>query len=294
VKLGLGTAQFGLDYGITNARGRVAEPEASAILNCAVEAGIDTIDTAPLYGDAEQVLGRSMAGASGLRIITKTPKLDPSRPDGFAQAVEATFMASLARLKVSSVHGLLFHRATDLLEPQGADAWRVATRLRDGGLVGKIGLSITDFDAGRAIAKKHDIQIVQVPINIFDQRALRTGLVDEFKERGIEIHARSPLLQGVLAGDPGALPSRLSAMKERIERLGRVLADHGLTIFEAALRFVLEQPAVDRVVLGVTSLNELAKAILVARRNHAALPALGPWAIEDPDLVDPSRWRLAQ
>ena len=53
----LGTAQFGLDYGIANARGKVSFDEVGQILRCALENGIVTLDTAGAYGDSEQMVG---------------------------------------------------------------------------------------------------------------------------------------------------------------------------------------------------------------------------------------------
>ena len=59
-QLALGTAQFGLRYGITNAGGKVAPSLACTLLKQANEAGVAFIDTAQAYGNAEQVLGESL------------------------------------------------------------------------------------------------------------------------------------------------------------------------------------------------------------------------------------------
>ena len=73
--LGLGTAQLGVAYGISNRSGRPSEAEASAILECALEQGIDTIDTAPAYGESEALLGRLLPAGADVRIVTKTEPL---------------------------------------------------------------------------------------------------------------------------------------------------------------------------------------------------------------------------
>ena len=54
----LGSAQFGLNYGITNKKGKVSEQELVKILELAAESGITTIDTAPAYGSSEETLGK--------------------------------------------------------------------------------------------------------------------------------------------------------------------------------------------------------------------------------------------
>ena len=58
-KLVLGTAQFGMDYGINNVRGQVTPDEVNEILSAAGNAGVEFIDTAYGYGNSEDVLGDS-------------------------------------------------------------------------------------------------------------------------------------------------------------------------------------------------------------------------------------------
>ena len=74
-RLGLGTVQFGLDYGVSNRAGRPDESEVAAILARAIEAGIGYLDTAPAYGDAESLIGRLLPAGHGLRIVTKLPSI---------------------------------------------------------------------------------------------------------------------------------------------------------------------------------------------------------------------------
>ena len=67
MKLGLGTAQFGLDYGVSNRNGKTPASEVAAILRAALAHGIEVLDTAPLYGDSEASLGQALAGSSRFR-----------------------------------------------------------------------------------------------------------------------------------------------------------------------------------------------------------------------------------
>ena len=62
MRLALGTVQFGLAYGVSNQEGKVSDSELSAILSLARQLGIDTLDTAQAYGDAEQRLGAQQTG----------------------------------------------------------------------------------------------------------------------------------------------------------------------------------------------------------------------------------------
>ena len=58
MRLALGTAQFGIEYGITNRRGKLREDEISKILSIADSRGVGGLDTAPAYGDSEALLGK--------------------------------------------------------------------------------------------------------------------------------------------------------------------------------------------------------------------------------------------
>ncbi|WP_193366497.1 aldo/keto reductase, partial [Inquilinus limosus] len=138
--LGLGTAQFGLDYGIANDRGICPPEDVAAILDIAAASGIGVLDTAPAYGTAEQVLGQVLPAAHRFRIVTKTPHLGGLRhADDIARAVRDAFAASRTKLRRDRLAGLLTHNANDLLRPGGAALWAAMAALKRAGEVERIG-----------------------------------------------------------------------------------------------------------------------------------------------------------
>ena len=118
--LGLGTAQLGLAYGISNRSGQPSKAEAAAILECALDQGIDTIDTAPAYGEAEALLGRLLPAGADVRIVTKTAPLAGTEVSA-ADCEEARRSAerSLERLRRDRLDALLVHHGSDLALPGG-------------------------------------------------------------------------------------------------------------------------------------------------------------------------------
>ena len=74
MRLAIGTAQFGSDYGVSSAPGRLSTSAIKSILRLARKSGIDTLDTAAAYGDSEEILGS--IGVSNWRIVTKVPRYD--------------------------------------------------------------------------------------------------------------------------------------------------------------------------------------------------------------------------
>ncbi len=286
MKLGLGTAQFGMDYGITNARGRTSPDEVRAILDVAREAGISLLDTASAYGECEAVLGAAMSADEDFRIVTKLPAQRDGDPDPVSSA-RAAFDRSLANLRRESVYGLLVHAASALLEPTGDQLWELLVRLKADGRVERIGVSLYADECEATIAR-YPVELVQAPLSLLDQRLLANGQLAELKRRGVEVHVRSVLLQGVIALDPAALPSGLDGLREPMTALRRGVAREGLSVLEAAIGFAYDRPEVDGVLVGVTTADELRQIIDAAERPD--LRDAHRYAVRDERLIDPRRW----
>jgi aryl-alcohol dehydrogenase-like predicted oxidoreductase len=282
-KLALGTAQFGLDYGVFNRTGaRVADDVAAGILAYAAANGIDTLDTARAYGESEAVLGRVRAGER-FRIVTKIPAL---RGGGLV-AASGAFNDSLAALGVSSVAGLMFHDADDLLGPDGPELWKFAETLRDRAKVDRIGVSIYAPEQIFEIIDRFPPDIVQLPYNVFDQRFACSGALDRLADANIEVHARSVFLQGLALADPAALPSRFERFRSELERLDAACREWGADRITYALAHVLMDRRISRAVVGCESQIQLA-GIVTAASNPIIKTRFSP--SKDMVLIDPREW----
>jgi hypothetical protein len=284
-RLALGTVQFGLAYGVSNDLGRPDQGEVRRILGLARAKGIDTLDTAPAYGDSEAVLGR--AGTEGFHVISKVPKLPEEVADvrGF---ILGGVRQSLERLRLPRLHGLLLHDAEQLCSPRGPAIRDAVMEARALGLVEKIGLSIYAPDRLAAFTEVLTPQIVQAPFNILDQRLVASGWADRLKAAGVELHVRSAFLQGLLLFAPAARPEKFRQMPAVWAAWDGWLAATGLPPLEACLRFVAQNPQVDRIVVGVNSAAELRA---IAEVPDAPLTSLPDWPNDfDQRLIDPSQW----
>jgi len=291
VRVGLGTAQFGLDYGITNRHGQVPVAEMNRILDLALRRGVTILDTAGAYGTAEERLGDAIGHSDDFDVVTKIPPLPPHL-DGAARTerfVEEAASISLAHLRMKGVRGLLMHAAGDLTGKHGAYAWRALERLRDGGAAEMIGASVYAGEELDALLQRYPLQIVQIPLSVFDQRLARSGHLARLKSLGVEIHARSVFLQGVLLMTPEELPRHLAPLEDVLRQFRAASAAAGRTPIQAAMAYVLGYPEVDVAVVGATTAEEFA-AVLSA--SSATLPGewFAPFAVSDPNMVDPSRW----
>jgi len=284
VKLALGTAQFGAAYGIAGA-GPLSEAEAELALRLAAEAGIDTLDTAAVYGDSETVIGRSPHRAD-FRIVTKLPPVTEREPRDF---VRRSVASSLERLRVERVHGLLVHRADDLLGVGGDALWSALAALRGEGLVKCIGASVYGPDELATLNERYGPDLVQLPLNVLDQRVLSSGLLPAMRAAGTEIHARSPFLQGLLVMPAGQRPAWTARWQPELAAVDDWVEASGLPAEGACLQFALRQEDVDRVVVGIDGTDQL-KGLLEQSGNMAMLPPADPLACNDEDLILPCRW----
>jgi aryl-alcohol dehydrogenase-like predicted oxidoreductase len=276
MKLGLGTVQFGQAYGVSNTRGQVSRAEAAAILARAATAGIAVLDTAANYGEAESVL--AALNTAPFRIVTKTAPVKNG-----VEAVIARARQSARTLKADT---LLVHAAADLEEPA---LWPALQQLKTEGIFRKIGISTYFADDPAALAKRFRPDVMQLPFSLLDQRLLLDGSLTRLKELGVEIHARSLFLQGLMLMPPDGMPPHLQGAGPHLASLRARLAAAGSTPLAAALGFALSRPEIDMALVGVTARDELDEIVAAA-----ALPLPGiDWsacALDDERILTPSLW----
>lgn len=255
-KIGLGTVQFGLPYGISNSKGQTKEDECTKILELAKFYGINTLDTASAYGNAEEVLGQNQI--EKFNIISKfMPEQDFGR-------IEAQLLNSLEKLNVTSLYGYLAHRPLDLLI--NVNQWNKLKQLKQKGLIKKIGFSLNEpSELEKLLENKLVPDLIQVPFNYFDQRFKKQMIL--LKEQGCEIHTRSTFLQGLFFTDPSKLNSYFDCFKNEINRLQ---TEYKSDLPEVLLNFVLNKSYIDNIIIGVENSEQLKKNV-EGKTDHAIL-----------------------
>ncbi len=296
MKLGIGTAQFGLDYGISNTSGKTSLKEVRSILKIATENGVDVLDTAYSYGDSESVIGKCLPGQNRFRIIIKTPSFKKSRytaADG--NTIKSTFYESLERLRLSSVAGLLIHHADDALAEGSEFLYDVTHELKSKGLVEKIGFSVYTKEQINQLLDLYDFELIQVPVNVLDQRLIKGDVLKKLKDKDIEVHARSIFLQGLLLMDSNNIHSYFDPIKPVINKYRSFIISRGLTPVEGAISFVASVPEIDYIIVGVNTVEQL-KANLdgfkSTFKNRIPLENFSMFSLEDSRYINPSLWKL--
>ena len=283
-RIGIGTAQFGLAYGVSNTSGQVSIETAAAILKRAKELGITHLDTAPAYGNSEVVLGGLPAAAASFAISTKTVTGTAD-----AAAVAAGIARSAEHLGRHPLDIVLIHDATQLLGPRGDGLWRALMLAQDQGLVREIGISAYTHHDPLALAQRFRPQVMQLPLSLLDQRLITDGTLARLKDLGVTIHARSIFLQGLPFMDADKLPPRIRSVAPRLAAISHAIEAQGLSVIEALTGFALDQPEIDVAVIGVTGVTELDE-IADAARKPLPKVAWGEFTIDDATVLTPSLW----
>jgi aryl-alcohol dehydrogenase-like predicted oxidoreductase len=288
MKLALGSVQFGIPYGVANKGGQVSSGEVADILSVARESSIDLLDTAIAYGDSEACLGE--IGTKGFKIITKLPAL----PEGVFDIgvwLDKQIRASLRRLRVDSIYGLLLHQSQQLVGSTSHLMMRALEQLKVEGVVEKIGISIYTPHELDEVIRNYTIDLVQAPLNVVDQRLVTSGWLQRLYDLGIEIHTRSTFLQGLLLIPRTEIPVKFERWAHLWDAWHDVLQCNNLAATTACLWYPLNLPQVNRVVVGVDSVVQLRELIAVTQ-SPPILMDCSTLACDDESLINPTQWSL--
>jgi hypothetical protein len=285
VQLGLGTVQFGLPYGVAGRGEPVPEAEIQRILAIAHANGIRLLDTAAAYGDIEERLV-PLCGGRQFRIVSKIAPIAADSDDQHAaECVKQSIRRSQERLG-DALTAVLFHRARDLLDRTSAATWFAASRQLDGTQI-RLGVSCYDPGELRQVRERCPVQVAQLPSNAFDQ-AVR-GAPDAIA--GVEVHVRSVFLQGLLLMSAAEAQARVPAAAERVVAWHRWCQRQGLEPVRAALGAAKSMVGVHYVIVGVDRPAQI-ESILAAWQSAPVLDAR-ELACEEPDVIDPRRWKVS-
>lgn len=279
-KLVLGTVQFGLDYGINNQFGQVHQDEVGQILRWAKKSGINTFDTSSAYGSSESVLGRSLSENNlQFQIISKYPQSKEN--------VATVFASSIEKLHQQKLYGYLVHHFE--FYQSHPQLWEEMKQLKAEGKVEKIGFSLYDINQLQYLLDNRvEFDILQFPYNLFDRQF--DVYLPQLKQSGVEIHTRSVFLQGLFFKDLGSLSGQMEPLKPYLLQIRFYCAVHSITIEQCALSFVLRNPFIDGVLIGVDNISQLQNNINVAICTKEVEELAKQITVKETYLLNPSNW----
>jgi aryl-alcohol dehydrogenase-like predicted oxidoreductase len=262
----LGTVQLGREYGIANRSGQPATSESLKMLALAAQAGVNTFDTAPNYGDSEDLLGAFLSAWSGpepwivTKIVTGAASKLGKNDDPYP-LLKKSLQGSQAKLGCKRPPGLILQYAADARQhPKLMDG---LLRLKQEGLANSVGLSVYDQADLEFFLDHAEMDIVQAPFNLFDQRLL--AYMDDLKARGSLVLARSVYLQGLFFLDPSGLPPEVEPASPYLQRLASLCRELDVSVEELAFLYARDTPGLDGLVIGVESSEQLARNLAMLK-----------------------------
>ena len=291
---GLGTVQFGLDYGFTK---RKTQEEVNDILNVAVENGITLIDTAREYGDSEKKIGEFIKEfdndfivATKLSLIKDLNNLNYSILNNH---IKNSIEESLSDLNLNKIPILQLHQVDEKLY-KNEDFWGCIEDLKQDKSICDFGVSVYDSNFTKDIIEMHGniIDYIQIPYNIFDRRF--DCLFDEIKKNDIDVISRSTFLKGIIPSNIDDIPKELERIIPYKLKLNDSAKEIGVSVAELATLFVYYNKNISSTIFGVNSPQELENNIRTIKEfNQDILTNINfdEFTISDTELIDPRYWK---
>jgi aryl-alcohol dehydrogenase-like predicted oxidoreductase len=283
-KLILGTVQFGLKYGINNSLGKPEKESVFDILTYAHNNGIKYLDTAELYGNAHELIGEfhKLHPTKKFNIITKFPH-------DFEDSLDNKINSYLNQLDIDYLEAILFHSFDSYTNHKSQLTNLVKLKSKS---VKYIGVSVYTNEQMNEVIDDINIDIIQIPFNLFDNLNLRGELIKKAKSNNKIIHTRSVFLQGLFfMKKDNPFPIRIK-LENEMEVISHISMKSSISIGSIALNYCLQQPNINGVLIGVDSLDQLKENIDFVKNKipNQYLDEINQIRINNIELLNPSMW----
>lgn len=296
MELCLGTVQFGMDYGICGQKQPSVEASVE-MLDYAAQNGIDTFDTANAYGTAEDVVGvflqKKTIARDKIKVISKFKPnlLDEVQPEQYYQVMKANLENTLSRLHTDYLDAYLLHSSRYVFNDAIIETLE---RIKKEGYAQKVGVSVYETAEAKKCIERSNVDFMQLPYSIFDQRMKDDGVFDMAVGNDTQIHIRSAFIQGLILMTEEQVPPFLMKAKPIVRKIDEICKEYNISRIALAMSYVKQQDAASHLVFGVDNLEQLKQDILLFEE---ALPRdlieeIGKQFIGiETDIVMPSLWK---
>ena len=288
-KLAIGTVQFGVKYGINEKK--IPAKDIKKILTSLNSISSKIIDTSPLYGISEKILGNYSPKKNNFQYVTKIPKINSKKIlDKQIYEIKQIFFNSLKNLKKKNIYGLLIHSTNDIFKPGGDKLIDLLISLKSNKLVKKIGISVYSKKEISYSLKKFTPDIIQLPLNLVDQRMIKNKYLYKLKRKKIEIHARSLFLQGILTSKKNFFPFKNKMAKKKIIEIKENILNQNISFVNACIYFGLQQKELDKLIIGFSSYEDFIEVIRSFNNSYKKFTWSKKFQINNEKILNPSNW----
>jgi len=286
--IAIGTANFGMQYGISNSRGKLSKKSVQEILALAKSRGVTCLDTANAYGESQKVLGE--LGVRDWRVVSKISSV-PENCEDIDSFVHTQINLILSSLSLSDFETVLVHNSKDLTGEFGEEVYEALNDAKSRGKVEKIGVSIYDPGDLESITSRFQLDVVQAPINVFDNRLHDSGWLDRLASTGVEVHARSVFLQGILLSAIAQKNEFFKPWKTTFEKWNRFAESSGTSPLMNCVKHVNSFEKVTFAVVGIDSAQNLSEVFDAFSKPSQRIS--GNDFCADSQLINPATWSIS-
>ena len=283
-KLVIGTAQFGLNYGVANKKGQVGKVEIESILNFAYKNGINTLDTAKIYGESEKSIGDYLKNTNNKwNVITKIKHTG----DSILKQLEDS------REKLTVNPSILLAHTAELYLHKKFQSMLQKAKLEK--LISRVGVSLyNEREINQVLEMEQKPDIIQLPMNILDTRLYRSGVLGNLFNKGIEIHIRSVFLQGLFYLTKTDLRRRFCDVVPHLNQLESIALRYNLTIAELSLLWIVSLKEISKVIIGIDNLNQLKEHLRTLKKSIdiSVFEEALSICYNNEKILNPSLWQI--
>lgn len=288
-KLALGTVQFGINYGIANKTGQPSLTSVESITNYVLDNGINCFDTAASYGTSEKVLGLTLE-----KTVNKPNIISKLTSEMFLESYIEHVQNSLDNLKIDKLFALLLHDGK-LLSRWNETFNQYILDLKLKNKITYFGVSIYSSNEFELALNNKEIDIIQIPYNLLDQRAFQLDWFTEAKKKNKLLFIRSVFLQGLLLMDLDDIPSHLYKVKKSLQTIQSICDKHNISKSQLALNFVDTTAHNSIILFGCENIDQAQKNLTTFKNlsplNYSILKELTTLFKDiDEKIYNPSLW----
>ena len=285
-KIILGTVQFGLDYGINNNNGKPNFNEVKSIFDYAYNNNINFLDTAEAYGNSHEIIGNYHEDSDNkFQVTTKYCSARLDLPKNISDRINH----HLKILNVNNLYCYMFHNYDDFKNYFNLFKLELL-ELKNRGIIKKIGVSLHSNHNINDILENKEIDLIQLPYNLLDNKFKREKVFLKAREKGIEIHTRSTFLQGLFFKDLDTITGRLGVLKKYLLELKRLVNKNEIN--SLALSYVCSNANIDGVLLGVDNVGQLKNNLSCINDDKFKdiIENIDSINVKEENLLNPANW----
>jgi len=260
----IGTANFNQKYGLTKSSVKKISSD-KKLLNY-INKNVQYIDTADSYKLSKNIIKKLRFKEK--KIITKY-KLPYKKTSLFVKNFKKKVTKDLNAFGVKKLEAVLFHNVNDLNNYQGMKLLQILKSLKNEKKIKKIGVSIYTLKDADMALKIFTPDIIQLPLNLFNQEFIESKYIDLFKKKKITVQVRSIFLQGLLLKNLNDL-KKINLNKKlfkNIKKFNDWCINKKVTRLQACIHFIKNLKIADLITIGFENEENLKEIKAVMKKN---------------------------